>query len=62
MEHNISMITTLTAAFGFALVLGFAAERLKMLALVGYLLTQIGEFPSFWADWDCRLACCRQKA
>ncbi|MFZ2161921.1 MAG: YbaL family putative K(+) efflux transporter [Sideroxyarcus sp.] len=41
MEHNISLITTLVAAFSFALVLGFAAERFKIPALVGYLLAGI---------------------
>jgi len=35
MEHNVSLITTLAAGFGLALVLGFAAERLKVPALVG---------------------------
>ncbi|MES2822363.1 MAG: YbaL family putative K(+) efflux transporter [Pseudomonadota bacterium] len=41
MEHNISLITTLAAGFGAALILGFIAERLKMPALVGYLLAGI---------------------
>ncbi|HLP97336.1 MAG TPA: YbaL family putative K(+) efflux transporter [Sideroxyarcus sp.] len=53
MEHNISLITTLVAAFGFALVLGFAAERFKIPALVGYLLAGIilgPATPGFVAD------------
>ena len=41
MEHNISLITTITAAFGTALVLGFLAERIKVPALVGYLVAGI---------------------
>ncbi|MES2674272.1 MAG: YbaL family putative K(+) efflux transporter [Pseudomonadota bacterium] len=41
MEHNISLITTLAAGFGAALILGFIAERLKLPALVGYLLAGI---------------------
>ena len=39
MDHNISLITTLAAGFGIALVLGLIAERLKLPALVGYLVT-----------------------
>jgi CPA2 family monovalent cation:H+ antiporter-2 len=53
MEHNVSLITTLAAAFGFALVLGFAAERLKIPTLVGYLLAGIligPATPGFVAD------------
>lgn len=53
MEHNISLITTLVAAFGFALILGFVAERLKIPALVGYLLAGIvlgPATPGFVAD------------
>ena len=38
MEHNISLITTLAAGFGIALLLGFLAERVRVPALVGYLL------------------------
>ena len=37
MEHNISLITTLAAGFGLALILGFAAEKLRIPARVGYL-------------------------
>src|SRR5512143_2597969 len=53
MEHNVSLITTLAAGFGLALVFGFAAERLKVPALVGYLLAGIvigPATPGFVAD------------
>ena len=55
MHHNVSLIATLAAAFGLALVLGFIAARLKLPALVGYLLAGIvlGPFtPGFIADAD----------
>lgn len=54
-HHNLSLITTLAAAFGFALILGFAAERLKIPALVGYLVAGIAigpHTPGFVADID----------
>ncbi|MDS4068555.1 MAG: hypothetical protein RKO24_02945 [Candidatus Competibacter sp.] len=41
MEHNISLITTIAAGFGLALLLGFAAEKIKIPALVGYLFAGI---------------------
>ena len=53
MDHNLSLITTLAAGFGAALVLGFVAERLKIPALVGYLLAGIligPATPGFVAD------------
>ncbi len=53
MEHNVSLITTIAAAFGLALIFGFAAERLKVPALVGYLLAGImigPATPGFVAD------------
>ncbi|HEX2545710.1 MAG TPA: YbaL family putative K(+) efflux transporter [Ramlibacter sp.] len=53
MEHNLPLITTIAAALGLALLLGFAAARLKLPALVGYLLAGviIGPFtPGFVAD------------
>lgn len=53
MDHNISLITTLAAGFGIALILGFVAERLKIPALVGYLLAGIiigPNTPGFVAD------------
>jgi len=53
MDHNISLITTIAAGFGVALVLGFIAERIKVPALVGYLLAGIligPATPGFVAD------------
>jgi len=53
MEHNISLITTLAAGLGMALVLGFIAARLKLPTLVGYLAAGIviGPYtPGFVAD------------
>lgn len=41
MPHAVSLITTLAMGFGLALVLGFVAARLKMPALVGYLVAGI---------------------
>ncbi|MFT4194389.1 YbaL family putative K(+) efflux transporter [Ottowia sp.] len=54
MAHG-ALIQTLAAALGLALVLGFAAARLRLPALVGYLLAGviIGPFtPGFVADSD----------
>ena len=53
MHQSISLITTIAAAFGLALVLGFVAARLKMPALVGYLAAGIiigPSTPGFVAD------------
>ncbi|AKU13457.1 sodium/hydrogen exchanger [Azoarcus sp. CIB] len=53
MDHDISLITTVAAAFGFALIFGFIAERLKVPALVGYLVAGIAigpATPGFVAD------------
>ena len=53
MEHNIPLITTLAAGFSVALVLGFLAERIKVPALVGYLVAGIligPATPGFVAD------------
>lgn len=41
MEHNLTLITTIAAGFGLALVFGFGAEKLKLPAIVGYLLAGI---------------------
>ena len=41
MPHSVSLITTIVAAFGLALILGFVAVRLKLPALVGYLIAGI---------------------
>ncbi len=53
MEHNVSLITTLAAGFGAALILGALAERIRVPALVGYLVAGmlIGPAtPGFVAD------------
>lgn len=53
MDHSIPLITTLAAGFGIALILGFAAERMKLPALVGYLAAGIligPATPGFVAD------------
>ena len=53
MEHNISLITTIAAGFGVALIFGFIAERLRIPALVGYLVAGIligPATPGFVAD------------
>jgi len=53
MDHNIPLITTLAAGFGMALILGFLAERIKVPALVGYLVAGIiigPGTPGFVAD------------
>lgn len=53
MEHNIPLITTLVSGFGVALILGFIAERIKIPALVGYLVAGIiigPATPGFVAD------------
>jgi CPA2 family monovalent cation:H+ antiporter-2 len=39
--HSVSLITTIAAAFGLALILGFVAVRVKLPALVGYLIAGI---------------------
>ena len=41
MPHSVTLITTIAAAFGLALILGFVAVRLKLPALVGYLIAGI---------------------
>ncbi|HWH74805.1 MAG TPA: YbaL family putative K(+) efflux transporter [Methylibium sp.] len=53
MPHDVTLITTIAAAFGLALVLGFLAARLGLPALVGYLLAGIvlgPSTPGFVAD------------
>jgi CPA2 family monovalent cation:H+ antiporter-2 len=53
MPHEVTLITTLAAGFGLALVFGFIAARLGMPALVGYLLAGIAigpATPGFVAD------------
>ncbi len=41
MPHDVSLIATIAMGFGGALLLGFVAERIKMPALVGYLVAGI---------------------
>ncbi|WP_059414518.1 YbaL family putative K(+) efflux transporter [Cupriavidus basilensis] len=53
MEDSIPLITTLAAGFSIALMLGFLAERVKVPALVGYLVAGIiigPSTPGFVAD------------
>ncbi|WP_213957743.1 YbaL family putative K(+) efflux transporter [Variovorax sp. dw_954] len=53
MPHSVSLINTIAAGLGLALVLGFIAVRVRLPALVGYLLAGviIGPFtPGFVAD------------
>ena len=54
-SHSLPLITTVATAFGLALMLGFLAVRIKLPALVGYLLAGvlIGPFtPGFVGDAD----------
>ncbi len=53
MPHEINLITTIAAALGLAMVMGFVVSRLKMPPLVGYLLAGIvigPATPGFVAD------------
>src|SRR5215471_17763848 len=53
--HNVSLITTIAAGLGLALIFGFAAIRLKLPPLVGYLIAGIiigPATPGFVADLD----------
>jgi len=55
LPHNVTLITTIVAALGAALGLGFLAARLKLPVLIGYLAAGIiiGPFtPGFVADLD----------
>ncbi|ESQ89924.1 hypothetical protein ABAC460_11535, partial [Asticcacaulis sp. AC460] len=52
-HHDLSLISTVAAGFGLALIFGFLAERMKLPALVGYLLAGIligPSTPGFVAD------------
>jgi len=52
-SHETALITTVAAGFGMALLFGLAATRLRLPALVGYLLAGValGPFtPGFVAD------------
>jgi K+:H+ antiporter len=53
--HSVTLITTIAAALGLALILGFVAARLKLPPLVGYLIAGIiigPATPGFVADVD----------
>ena len=53
MHHDTSLITTIAAALGLAMILGFVASRLRMPPLIGYLLAGIfigPATPGFVAD------------
>ncbi len=53
MNHNLSLISTIASGFTAALVFGFLAERIKVPALVGYLVAGIligPATPGFVAD------------
>ena len=55
MPHNITLITTIAAGLGLALIMGFIAVRLKLPALVGYLVAGIiigPATPGFVADMN----------
>ncbi|MBB3231394.1 putative Kef-type K+ transport protein [Halomonas stenophila] len=46
MPHDTTLITTLAAGLGLALVLGILADKLKLPALLGYLLAGIAIGPA----------------
>jgi CPA2 family monovalent cation:H+ antiporter-2 len=53
MPHDINLITTIAAGLGLALIMGFAAARLRLPPLVGYLVAGIiigPATPGFVAD------------
>jgi CPA2 family monovalent cation:H+ antiporter-2 len=53
--HNVTLITTIAAALGLALIVGFIAARLKLPPLVGYLIAGIiigPATPGFVADLE----------
>ena len=53
MPHEVTLITTVAAAFGFSLILGILAERCRLPAMVGYLVAGIligPATPGFVAD------------
>ncbi len=53
MPHSVTLITTIAAGLGLALIMGFIAVRLKLPALVGYLVAGIiigPATPGFVAD------------
>jgi monovalent cation:H+ antiporter-2, CPA2 family len=55
MPHNLTLITTIAASFGLALILGFLAVRLRLPAILGYLVAGIllgPATPGFVADLE----------
>ena len=55
MPHDVSLITTIAAAFGLAIILGYVASRLRMPPLIGYLVAGIligPATPGFVADLE----------
>jgi CPA2 family monovalent cation:H+ antiporter-2 len=55
MPHGVTLITTLAAALGFALLFGFLAARLRLPPLVGYLIAGVligPATPGFVADQE----------
>ena len=53
MAHNVTLIATLAAAFGLALLFGFAATKVRLPPLVGYLVAGVligPATPGFVAD------------
>lgn len=46
MPHDVSLIATIAAGFGLALIMGYIAIRLRLPPLVGYLLAGIAVGPS----------------
>lgn len=53
MHHDITLITTISVALGLALVLGFVAARLRLPALLGYMIAGVvisPATPGFVAD------------
>lgn len=55
MPHNVSLISTIAAGFGLAMIFGYIAARLKVPPLVGYLFAGVligPATPGFVADVD----------
>jgi len=55
MPHEVNLITTIAAAFGLAMAMGFIASKLRMPPLVGYLVAGIligPATPGFDADME----------
>jgi CPA2 family monovalent cation:H+ antiporter-2 len=51
MPHSVSLINTIAAGLGLALVFGFLAAKLRLPALVGYLLAGVIIGPFTPASW-----------